>query len=114
MKQFKSIRPYPITLYKGEQQIIVHPEQVIELPEQFGLMYSGLLTPIYNHIQPTIVETVEEKIQEVETKEELDEVVQGVFVTKDEEKVETKSEESIEEKIEVVEEKRGRGRPKKV
>lgn len=113
MKLFKSIRPYPITLYKGNQQVIVHPGQTIELPEQFGLMYSGLLIPIYDHITPTIVTPiVEEKI----------EVVKDVFVSKDEPIVETTSEiveedveEKIEETVEVVEEvKRSRGRPKKV
>jgi hypothetical protein len=112
MKLFKSIRPYPITLYKGNQQVIVHPGQTIELPEQFGLMYSGLLMPIYDHITPTIVTPiVEEKI----------EVVKDVFVSKDEPIVETTSEiveavvEEVEETVEVVEEvKRSRGRPKKV
>ena len=68
--KFRSLRPYPITLTnpRGEN-VVVYPGQVIDLPEQFGLLYSGLLVKVEEAKEE--VEIIKEIVEEKENKVEI-------------------------------------------
>jgi len=74
--QFKSLRPYPITLTNPNgQTILLYPGQSIELPEEFGLKFNGLLIPSQEQVvvakktqtfNQTFTNPIEKKVEKVE------------------------------------------------
>ena len=87
---FKNKRVYPMIINHNGTNIVLHPGQVIELPEWFKEAYSNVLEPIVINPPATKPEEVaEDDIVENEIDSEIEE-------------------------IEVKDVKRGRGRPKKV
>lgn len=99
---FRSVRTYPISLKnpKGEN-VNVFPGQEIDLPAEFGLMFSGLLVPCGPVTTPSI--KVEEK--EVVVEKEVKEVEDNKQVTIEDV---LKDVQTIEEPV-----KKKAGRPKK-
>lgn len=103
---FRSVRTYPISLKnpKGEN-VNVFPGQEIDLPAEFGLMFSGLLVPCGPVTTPSI--KVEEKevlwssLGNVENEVIKDEEIKQVTI---EEVKEVQTEEPVKKKA---------GRPKK-
>lgn len=126
---FTSLRPYPISLTNPTgQTIVLYPGQTIDLPESFGLRFSGLLMPSQTpQVTPTpkvikepikftndvptftedyvapIVEDVVEK-EEEHVSEILQETMKIANERKDAKKKEDKKEDTA---------KRKAGRPKK-
>lgn len=87
--QFKSLRPYPISLTNPNgQTILLYPGQSIELPEEFGLKFNGLLIPSQEQVvvtkktqtfNQTFTNPIEKKVEKIE------EVVEDVFQEEEEE-----------------------------
>ena len=65
MRKYRSNRPYPVTLLKGNEQVILYPGQEILLPRAFGDAHPGLLIPCYDHLEHLKQEVVEEKKEEI-------------------------------------------------
>ena len=100
--KYKSLRGYPITLTAPNgQNVVVYPGSEIELPEEVGDKFSGLLFRVPSFEQPTPVKVVE-VVKEIKEK-----VVEDI-------KLDNVQENKVDD-VEVVEEpvKRKAGRPKK-
>lgn len=91
---FRSVRTYPISLKnpKGEN-VNVFPGQEIDLPAEFGLMFSGLLVPCGPITTPSIkVEEKEVFVEKIEKDvEEIKQVIEEVNEVQTEEPVKKKA-----------------------
>lgn len=89
---FKNKRVYPMIINHNGTNIVLHPGQVIDLPEWFKEAYSNVLEPLIINA-PIVVGVDEPEI--LDENIEDDDIDSGI------------------EEIEIKDVKRGRGRPKK-